>query len=137
MAIVSHDLCYEITDSSIHWVVCAASARLLLSQPALLLQVEQNLNPSLKGRAFAIQQHQDIIAASSCAGVSLTCASTCIPLTDCSLLLPGQLCSSCSRGQEAYGNKRGKLKCTMHDLQCVCKSKLLLAALQLQRSVCT
>lgn len=27
-------------------------------------QVEQNLHPSLKGRAFAIQQHQDIIAVS-------------------------------------------------------------------------
>ena len=26
------------------------------------LQVEQNRHPSLKGRAFAIQQHQDIIA---------------------------------------------------------------------------
>ena len=26
------------------------------------LQVEQNMHPGLKGRAFAIQQHQDIIA---------------------------------------------------------------------------
>lgn len=31
---------------------------------ACCLQVEQNLHPSLKGRAFAIQQHQDIIAVS-------------------------------------------------------------------------
>ena len=29
------------------------------------LQVEQNLHPNLKGRAFAIQQHQDIIAVST------------------------------------------------------------------------
>lgn len=32
---------------------------------ACCLQVEQNLHPSLKDRAFAIQQHQDIIAVST------------------------------------------------------------------------
>ena len=31
---------------------------------ACCLQVEQNLHPNLKGRAFALQQHQDIIAVS-------------------------------------------------------------------------
>jgi len=35
----------------------------------LLLQVEQNLHPSLKGKPFAIQQHQDIIAVRRCAHI--------------------------------------------------------------------
>ena len=39
-----------------------ASIRIAMLERGVYMQVEQNLHPGLKGRAFAIQQHQDIIA---------------------------------------------------------------------------